>query len=215
MRIKALFTAASLAVIAAASAQAASFNFVFSGPNANLGTTETFSDTGDSTELTATAVNNALLRAPSLRRQGNALGVDADLDSSQIDNSFGRDAIIFDFNWARSLDSITLDNASGSDQWVIRGSNSAGVLGCQGIGAFACLSGQSTVLATGSNDTTPVSLSGDYRFLIATVPGEGLFGNDDYRVESLRVSTVPVPAAGLLLGGALFGGALAARRKKA
>ncbi|MEM8980820.1 MAG: hypothetical protein AAGD04_15140 [Pseudomonadota bacterium] len=215
MRIKGLLAAASLAIISATSVSAASFTFDFGGPSGNLGQSADFSDTTDSTSLTATAVNNALFRAPTIVRQGGALGVGAFFDDSQIDNFLGRDALVFDLKWARSLTSITLDDASRRDQWEIYASNDAAVLTCQGPGAFLCLTTNSDLLDTGSNDNAPVALDGDYRFLIATVPGEGLFGNDDYRVEGLAVSSVPVPAAGLLLGGALFGGVFAGRRKKA
>ncbi|MEO0683209.1 MAG: hypothetical protein AAF192_22720 [Pseudomonadota bacterium] len=169
--------------------------------------------------MTATAINTQEPPGARLTQGGGGLGVRADrslTETNQINNLGDDEAVIFDFGKAVAFDSITLGRlALIPDAWAIYGTD-ADLTGVTS-GGLASLTTGSTLLSAGASNahSETISLSGTFRYLIATVPAGGSFvAGDGYTVRSLTVSSVPTPlGAGLLLGAFALAGLV--RRNRA
>lgn len=138
-------------------------------------------------------ITNAFVSTDWVVEGGSGLGIDRGrFDGGNIDGSFGNDLITFVFDTVMNFSSVTFGNWGSSDSFDL----------------FV-----DGVLVAPEERTTA---TGTYDFM--NLQGSSIsFGadawNDRYRVASLDVAPVPLPAAGFLLLGAL-GGAFAMRRKK-
>ena len=121
------------------------------------------------------------------------LGIDRGrLDGGQVDGSFGNDLITFVFDSVMNFSSVTFGNWGRTDSFDL-------------FVDGALVAPEERMTATGTYDF--LNLQG------SSISFGADAGDDRYRIASLDVAPVPLPASGLLLLGAL-GGAFAMRRKK-
>lgn len=224
--MKAYILGFALAASLSAPASAASLIFDFAGPAYPIlapVTSDTFADTGATASVTATAINTEGPNA-FLSRDGNGLGVFAlDMGGGNLDNVNNDEAIVFDFGTPFNLVGATIQIAATenapffSSTYQFWGTDNSGVLGCGNAGGLSCITGISTLLASGTatvfdNPVSFLSAQPDFfRYIVATVPTGAA---DAYRVRSLTVAPIPLPAAGWLLLGATAGLGLMARRRR-
>ena len=211
-------TAAVPLVLAAGLAHATTYEFI--GPpgfGEDLNTTEVFMDTTNSFSVEVTAINTEQPPVPLLHWDDHGLGVNSECGLLQdgLENIGDDEAIVFDFGTVVDLEEISLTRAGSPDEYRIYGTNDGSVENCT-MGGLTCLTSVSTLIASGNGTGliggADVDLTGNsYQYLIATTPtGSG----DRYRIDSVSVAPVPLPAAGLLMVAGLGGLAALRRRKK-
>jgi len=132
----------------------------------------------------------------------DGLGSDGFLDRDSIDGSFGNDVLTFSFDRLVRIDAIAFVEVDNNDDF-----------------AFGSVAGTSFERAF---DFAQVFDQTDLSELLSANARTGLtFGigaigsNDNFRVAGLNVSTVPLPASGMMLLGALGAGVVLSRRRKA
>jgi len=132
----------------------------------------------------------------------NGLGADARADVDSVDGRSGNDVLTFSFNQAVRIDSIGFTEVDRNDDF-----------------SFGAVRGRSYQRELSFAD---VYRNTDLTALLSTSARTGLtFGigaigaNDNFRVSSITVSAVPLPASGLLLLAAMGAGIGASRRRKA
>lgn len=207
--------AASLVVPAIAGAA----TFDFTDPGASffgdpLGPTASFSDTTNTSSLTAHAINTEQPPVPALRQYTDGIGVYlGGLDSGQVDNSGDDEAIVLDFGGLANFESISVSSASFFDDFSFYGSNNAAVLAC-GTTGLSCLTNISSLLLAGSGNgidgDATFSLGGTFQYLIAAIAPSG---TDGFRLSGASATVVPLPAALPFLAAALGGLMLVSRRR--
>ena len=212
--MKSLLTAAAVAaalVFSATSAQAVTYNFT--GANSGQADSYTYGDltVGAGHYHTDTGAVHSQVTGDSLddqvTRTSAGLGVDSDISGggqdsdNQVDGSGDNDVLVFSFGSAVQLISVTFSHFSGNDDfsYFFDGDGNGNL-------DFDLIAGN---LDTGGSTYT---FGGTY---VGTLFGIGAIGsNDEYRVKSINVSAVPLPAALPLFGAALLGMGFLARRRK-
>ena len=120
----------------------------------------------------------------------NGLGADSFWDSDTIDGSFGNDVLVFSFSDSVSINTIGFSEVDGNDDF-----------------AFGTVTGNSFDRVVNFQDvltSTDVSVFASDIERTGFVFGIGAIGfGDNFRITSLNVTSVPLPAAGLLLLAAL------------
>jgi hypothetical protein len=132
----------------------------------------------------------------------NGLGADGTHDFDGVDGRYGNDVLVFSFNQEVQIDSINFTEVDSNDDF-----------------AFGSVSGRSFSRSLSYAD---VDRHTDLTALLSAGSRTGLtFGigaigsNDNFRVSSITVSAVPLPASGLLLLAAMGAGVGVSRRRKA
>ena len=132
----------------------------------------------------------------------NGLGADALGDGDSVDGSYGNDVLTFSFNQEVRIDSISFTEVDWNDDF-----------------SFGAVSGRTFEREFSFADVYPNT---DLSALLGADARTGLTfgigaigGNDNFRVSSITVSAVPLPASGMLLLAALGAGIGASRRRKA
>ncbi len=132
----------------------------------------------------------------------NGLGADGSYDSDTVDGSSGNDVLVFAFNQEVRIDSIGFTEVDRNDDF-----------------AFGQVSGRTFTRSFNYGDVdrhTDLSAMLSAGARTGLTFGIGAIGTyDNFRVSSITVSAVPLPASGLLLLAAMGAGIGVSRRRKA
>lgn len=193
--------------LVAASAQAATttFNFREPGGNQTIGQSATFTDVGTGLSVEASALwqfGALYVPIPGVEVvQGNrGLGVTNPNDSSwngnsgQIDNRGINEGLVLDFSRDVRVDRIRFRGVEGNDD--------AAIFVDFAEDNTSLFFQQEASLDLDSNNPYMAMFNGLVDRILFGVPG-GFAFNDDYYVSSITVTSMPVPAAGVLFGSAL------------
>lgn len=197
MKLKTYLIAGAIAWAAFASVAHSATTFNFGGAT---GTTASKTFTADGITVVATGVRagpfGLFQFSGNVTQTADGLGVGSFPDTSgEIDGFILRDALILTFDQLVKLTEAAFGDVQRNDDWDIYIDN--------GSGSFSQLADDST--------DNPFQF-GDSLVKRIAFGADGL--DDDFRVKSLTVSAVPLPAGGLLLIGAVGGLAALRRRRK-
>lgn len=186
--------AAMALVLSCGAASAATFNFSGNSPDS---TSKVFTDGGVTVTATGWRTTLAGLLGQQVRvRQsgpGGGLGVTSNGDSSgEIDGNQFVDVLLLTFNQIVGMASVTFSFAQFDDDWTIYVDDGSGFV----------------QIADDSTDN-PFYYNGNFRRIAFQADAP----DDDFKVNAMTVTPVPLPAgAWLLLAG--VGGLVAMRRKQ-
>lgn len=206
MMVRALVAAGLLTLSLAGASQAATYDYDLTGLSGNLGTSESFMPSmGSGPGITVSAGATGLFNvSPTLTGRSSGLGVRGgplDTEPGQIDGSpFGHSEFLtITFGWAVKLLSFGLGEVDPNDdyQFSING------------GKFSDDLAALAINGVGENYVTSFVIRASGSVL------EGPLGNDNFRLASIQIASVPLPAAAGLLAAALAALGLAgvARRR--